>query len=348
MPNGLKTTLKFMALAIIAMGLVSVLSAIANIADIADRFINGSWVAVFTSLLCGIGLLIAYPVWRVLKMPRAPLPPQETSGPANDTYQVWLLGHLKSHSDPEVAALAANQDVAAALEKLNSKADALIFATASQVFIETALSQNGKLDGLMMLARQVRLVWGVAELYELQPKPERLWYLYSNVAAASILSTSLEDMDLNAMVKPLVTAVLPATAGALPGMQAMTSMVVGSLLDGAGNALLTLRIGELTRQYALPLNRPTPGQAKSFASVKAYAMLSRLAKENVGRVMREFITGAVDNIASIPGKVTNTVANGTKATVGSIREKTSKAPVQFSSWVQGAANWRAFKSDVKD
>lgn len=126
MSNGVKKILKFVALAVIVFALISVFNGIVTVAAIADRFVPGSWTYVFMALSCLVGGLIGYPVWQVFKLPRAPLPPQESSGRTYDAYQSWLRQHLQNHSDSEVAVLAFRDGVQPALAKLNAKADALV------------------------------------------------------------------------------------------------------------------------------------------------------------------------------------------------------------------------------
>lgn len=310
MSGGVLRILKAVALAVIAYSLISIISGISALASIAERFVSGSWTYVFAALLSMMCLLIAYPIWRVMKLPRAPMPPEQVSGSEQDAYQAWLLQHLKNHADPAVAVAALREGIQPALEKLNAKADRLVFNSASQVFLETALSQNGRLDGLLVLARQVKLVWSVANLYELRPTPNRLWYLYSNIAMASILSTNIEDMDLDEMVKPLVSAALPAAAGAIPGLQTIASIAASSLMDGTANALLTLRVGVLTKEYALPLCRPLPAEARRLATVQAYSMLSRVTSDNVGKVLQIFVGIAKGAIKATAGKAWDGVVRG--------------------------------------
>lgn len=310
MLDGLQKILKLVALALAAYALISIISGISALASIAERFVSGSWIYVFAALLCITFILIARPVWQVMKLPSAPTPPKQNSGTEQEAYQAWLLQHLKSHSDPAIAVAAQREGPQRALEKLNAEADRLVFNVASQVFVETALSQNGRLDGLLVLARQVKLVWNVASLYELRPTPNRLWYLYSNIAMASILSTNIEDMDLDEMVTPLVTAAIPAAASAIPGLQTIASIAVSSLMDGTANALLTLRVGALTKEYALPLYRPLPAEARRLATAQAYSMLSRVTSDNVGKVLRVFLGIAKDTLKATAGKAWDGVVRG--------------------------------------
>ncbi len=318
MPNDLKKILKLVALAVIAYALISIVSGISALASISERFVSGSWIYVFMTLLGAISIVIAVPIRNVMKLPLAPMPPEQVSGTEQDAYQAWLLQHLKNHSDPAIAVIALREGVQPALAKLNSKVEQLIFTTASQVFVETALSQNGRLDGLLVMARQLKLVWSVARLYELRPTPNRIWYLYSNIAVASILSTNIEDMDLDEMVKPLVAAVLPAAAGAVPGLQAIASIAVSSLMDGTANALLTLRVGVLTKEYALPPCRPQPAEARSRATVQAYSMLSRVTSDNLGKVLQVFVGLAKESLKATVGKAWDGVVRGANVAVDGV------------------------------
>lgn len=338
MPSSVRKILKFVAIAVIAYALISVISGLSTLASIGERFVSGSWVYVFSALLCAFLLLLAYPVWQMMRLPRAPMPPEQTSGTQYETYQAWLLQHLKNHSDPAVAVTAMRMGAQPALEKLNAKADALVFTAASQVFIETALSQNGRLDGLLVLARQVKLVWSVASLYELRPMPDRLWYLYSNIAMASILSTNIEDIDLDEMVKPLVSAILPAAAGAIPGLQTVASIAVSSLMDGTANALLTLRVGVLTKEYALPLNRPLPAEARRRATVQAYSMLSRVTSDNVGKVLQVFVDIAKGTLKATVGKAWDGVVKGANVAADGVGAAATYTGEKISSATEKAVD----------
>ena len=50
-------------------------------------------------------------------------------------------------------------DIEAALKVLGDRADEVIQQTAGQVFITTAVSQNGSLDSVVVLAAQSKMTW---------------------------------------------------------------------------------------------------------------------------------------------------------------------------------------------
>src|SRR5438128_137887 len=49
--------------------------------------------------------------------------------------------------------------IEAALKILDLRVDEIVKKTASAVFVSTAVSQNGRLDALMVLAAQTRMIW---------------------------------------------------------------------------------------------------------------------------------------------------------------------------------------------
>ena len=146
-------------------------------------------------------------------------------------------------------ALRTDQDVRAALDVLATEADMVGRRTASAVFISTAIMQNGRLDGAVVLATQARMIWEIAAIYDQRPSLRRMAHLYSEVIATALLATSLEDVDFSEMVTPLAVSVVPSLKGALPGFQGISSLLVNSLANGAANAFLTLRVGAVAKHY---------------------------------------------------------------------------------------------------
>ena len=82
-----------------------------------------------------------------------------------------------------------------ALRVLDDDANAIIKQMASTVFLTTAVSQSGRLDGLLVLAAQSRMVWRVAHLYYQRPSLREMLYLYANVAATSFVAGELDDLE---------------------------------------------------------------------------------------------------------------------------------------------------------
>ena len=181
---------------------------------------------------------------------RAARPTSES--PEFEAYLARLGARLARH--PELAGHVMPPGDRAALEaairRLDARADELIRSTATAVFLSTAISQNGRLDALMVLAAQSRLVWRLAHLYDQRPSLPDLVRLYANVATTAFLVSELEDLDIGEQVEPVIASALAGSAASLlPGASLVASVVTQSILDGAANAFLTLRIGVLCRRY---------------------------------------------------------------------------------------------------
>ena len=125
----------------------------------------------------------------------------------------------------------------------------IIKATASQVFLSTAVSQSGRLDTLLVFSMQTRMVWKLAHLYYQRPTLRDMVRLYANVAGTSFVAGELQDVDLSEQVEPVFSAVVGSLGGAVPGFQLVASILANSILSGAADAFLTLRVGMIARRY---------------------------------------------------------------------------------------------------
>jgi hypothetical protein len=56
--------------------------------------------------------------------------------------------------------LESDEEVAAAIARLDKEADAVVRGTASAIFASTAVMQNGRLDALVVFGSQVRMTYG--------------------------------------------------------------------------------------------------------------------------------------------------------------------------------------------
>lgn len=332
------TFAKALALLSVVLALYAVAAVVATftqLAAAADRFHLGAGQPVFWSLLALFVLLLGYPVVLLLRLPGAMRPPETDSPEAHAAYDQWLQRHLQQHPQAAVAALASGGDVAAALQALGTQAEGLIRRTASNVFISTALIQNGRLDGLVVLATQLRLVWQIGALYHLRPSPRQLWYLYSNVGATMLVASSLEELDFAELAGPLVNSVAPSLAAAVPGLQGIGNLLVNSIATGSANAFLTLRVGLIARRYCAPLARPERSAVRSSATRAALALLSAITQEQGSQVAKSVWSGASHAVGKAAGSV---VSGAKRATSATVRAVADGATTVSRSTVDGVAN----------
>lgn len=286
----------------------SVITTFTQLANSADRIHAGAGQPVFWTLLVAFSGLLLYPLVLLLRLPKAMKPPQDKSEPAYSQHRNWLKQHLSHSTRSEVGTLARDDNVEGALNVLSREADILIRNTASGVFISTAMIQNGRLDGLVMLASQLRLVWQVASLYNLRPSPRQLWYLYSNVGGTMILSTNLEDVNFAELASPIVNSVAPSLVSAVPGLQGIGNLLVNSLANGSANAFLTLRVGLIAKAYCAPLVEPDQKAVRRSATLAALALLTDITKERGSSVAK----GVWSGVSGVVGRATESAVSTTK------------------------------------
>lgn len=92
--------------------------------------------------------------------------------------------------------LEAQEDVEEAFKFLADHADTVIKKTAGEVFMTTAVSQNGSLDSVVVFAAQSKMTWTLARICYQRPRLWKLACLYGNVAATVFVTTEIEGLDL--------------------------------------------------------------------------------------------------------------------------------------------------------
>jgi len=251
--------------------------------------------AVLIGLLCvyaGVVLVPAVLFWR---LPRALVLPADEHSPEFEAHLARLGTRLARHPLLADHALRPGDRVAleVAIRHLDARADDLIRSTAATVFLSTAISQNGRLDALMVLAAQSRLVWRLAHLYDQRPSLPDLVRLYANVAATAFVATELEDLDIGEQVEPVIASTLAGSAASLlPGASLVAGIVTQSILDGAANAFLTLRIGVLCRRYCGALTARDRTGLRRYAAATAARMLGGVVSASAGVVTRAILRAA--------------------------------------------------------
>ncbi|MGH7265660.1 MAG: DUF697 domain-containing protein, partial [Candidatus Rokuibacteriota bacterium] len=251
--------------------------------------------SVLVALLVVYAALVLVPILLFLRLPRALRPPADDQSPAFEAYVAEIGARLARHPDllGHVVPRGDRAAVEAALHRLDTRAEEAIRSAATTVFLSTAISQNGRLDGLMVLVAQSRLVWRLAHLYDQRPSLRDLALLYANVAATVFLVSELEDMDIEQQVEPVVASALAGSMVSLvPGASLVATVIVQSILDGAANAFLTLRIGVMCQRYCGSLTAVDRRGVRRFASVRAARMLGGVVGASAGVVSRAVVKAA--------------------------------------------------------
>ena len=104
------------------------------------------WGLVFTYLLC-----VGVPVVLFLRLPAPLVPPHSEADPAFEGYLKKLRRRLAVNPHLPECSLESRADVEAALAALRRKAEEVVKTAGSRVFLTTAISQNGSLDGASVI-----------------------------------------------------------------------------------------------------------------------------------------------------------------------------------------------------
>ncbi|MBI5564687.1 MAG: DUF697 domain-containing protein, partial [Chloroflexi bacterium] len=247
------------------------------------------------------GAVVITPLVIIVRLPQALVPPPESDLAAVEAYRGQLRQRLSNnpHLNDSPIDLSSETGLQAAIQQLDMRADQLTKQAASTTFVSTAISQNGRLDALMVLATQTRLVWQIAQLYQQRPHWRELLNLYSNVAVTALLVSEIEDLDISEQIEPIVASVLGSgVVGAVPGVGTVAvNILTNSLIEGTANAFLTLRIGSVTRQYCGALTKLEKRLVRRSATVAAAGLLGSIVRESAS-VVSKAILNAVGEVGT--------------------------------------------------
>lgn len=303
-----RTIFLFLSLVILVFFTLFVITQTAQVVQLAAGVHPLFGKIVLFTLLTIYFLLIAVPAVWYWRTPRALIPPAEKETAEFAAYLARLSKRLQKNPLLRGQPLDSERDIEAALQILNRAAVRQIKQNANVVFVSTAISQSGRLDAFTVLMAQIRMIWQVARLYNQRPPLPELLRLYANVGATAFAASELNDIDINEQINPIITSVLGSSVtGALPGVNLVAGIVTNSLLTGAANAYLTLRVGFIARQYCGLLVRKERNIIRRTASLQAARLLSVIVMNSAGNITKSIANAAWKG----PGKISRTVLRST-------------------------------------
>jgi len=264
-----------------------IIAGVTSLISLAERIHPVAGTIVFWSVCLAAGFFALYCVVAYARLPAALVAPEEESGPKYDAYLQALRVRLAVNPRTRGRPLATEEEIERAVGHLSAEADSIVRSTASTVFLSTALMQNGRLDGLIVLFTQIQMVGRIARIYVQRPSPRELVRLYANVAGTAFVASGLESLELGEMVAPLAFSVVPALKGGIPGLSGISALLVRCISNGAANAFLTLRVGEVARRYCELTSRCPPELIRKSATAAAVQHLGRIVRENGALVVRK-------------------------------------------------------------
>lgn len=142
----------------------------------------------------------------------------------------------------------------------------IIFKNAKTVMISTAISQNGRLDMLTVLSVNLKMIKDIVLKCGFRPSYAKLGKLSINVLTTALIAESLEGLDVNDLFPQ-------STANFLADLP-FVKPIMNSFVQGMSNALLTMRVGFVTRKYLFSETKdPSKSEIRRFAIKESIKML---------------------------------------------------------------------------
>jgi uncharacterized membrane protein YcjF (UPF0283 family) len=121
----------------------------------------------------------------------------------------------------------------------------LALNTASKVLLATAISQNNKFDALTIVLLNARMIMSIVVLCGYRPTYPQLYKLMVKVFRNALIAYTIQTSEIDEMIFNGINSLVKGALTSLPFVSELTR----SLTQGGENALLTLRIGIITRKY---------------------------------------------------------------------------------------------------
>ncbi len=121
----------------------------------------------------------------------------------------------------------------------------LISIKSTEVLLATAISQNSKFDSLTVILVNIRMIMQIVVRCGYHPSYAQLGKLMWKVLRNALIAYTIQSLHLEDIV---VGGINKLTKGLLSSIPALGEITAG-IAQGSANALLTLRIGILTRKY---------------------------------------------------------------------------------------------------
>lgn len=286
----------FIAMGVIILFLLMLVSSILNIGDRLSQI--HEYVEYGFYILCGllVWFLIINPVRIILLSPSLSIATtlERDSLKAHRIYRCVTKNILKSNqdtlTDEEREALTSYKNYAELKSGLNlvmrgsvkKQIKKIIIRNAKTVLLSTAISQNSKLDMYSTVSVNLKMIKEIVTVCGFRPNMKNLSKLTINVASTALIAEGLESLKLE--------DVLPTNMISALGNIPLLKPILSSVSQGVINALLTIRIGLVTRGY---LFTDAKNVSKALIRAEAFKDAMLLLPIVVGEVIAFFPTKIV-------------------------------------------------------
>ncbi|MBI4805443.1 MAG: DUF697 domain-containing protein [Desulfovibrio sp.] len=235
------------------------------------------------------------------------------------------------------------------LSVLEAMANEEIRSAAKKVFLSTAVSQNGRLDSLVVFLSTAFLVWKVSHIYNQRPSLKEMYSIYLNVVGSSFVSYGIDEIDIKTQINALVEPLMAHAVGHVPIVSSITSSFANAFFHGAVNCILVSRVGLLTKNYISMgydldngLRKSSFQEAVSFARdvfTGSFKELKNALCEVASAPLEKLKTKtarAAKSASERVGDVCGAVADGAKSGVQKTAEAVSSAGCSVATGAKAA------------
>ncbi|MCD8562068.1 MAG: YcjF family protein [Acholeplasmataceae bacterium] len=141
----------------------------------------------------------------------------------------------------------------------------IIKKNAKNVMISTAISQNGRADFIAVVVINLKMIKELVVTCGFRPSFKHLSKLTINVISTALIAEGLENMDIAELMPSSINSVTE---------NPIIKPFISSTAQGISNAMLTLRIGIVTRKYLFSdAKEITKEKIRHTAFIEAAGML---------------------------------------------------------------------------
>ena len=173
--------------------------------------------------------------------------------------------------------------------KIRPEINAEMMDTAKKVLIITSVSQNSIYDMLGMASANFCLVKRIVEICGFRPTTPQVMRLYLKILSFTFLAGTLEDLNIEEYIPMLMEGSLGK----------ISKLAIASVTQGLFNALTTLRIASITKNYLLNAD---VNQTRKELRKKSYQEAGAALKEIVGQFVEDKVEKVTNPIKSMFSK----------------------------------------------
>ncbi|NNE42119.1 MAG: DUF697 domain-containing protein [Marinicaulis sp.] len=301
------------------------------------------FVALVTALFAW---LVAWPLFKFFHMPTIAHPPDvDLSSPSvnaadlkervefDRAYLKTIIDNpaLSARRDAAVSAAAAldamvaaggsfapaladfeRERIAPLLTDLDKQIDDYIHKEALAVGSATAVSMNGSIDAFIVLWRNINMISRISRLYYGRPSMRLSLMILRDVMVAVLLSRALDD----------VTDAAGDAIGRV--VSRLGGVVIGPLMDGSVNALMTLKLGYLAKRRCRSFDVWSKASARQ-AAADVFEQVKRESTNLTGELVK-MTSGVLSSAGRAAGAVAGKVAAAPKSAWGLVQDAFVRKP----------------------